>query len=103
MENVDYSISYGNAWKEIGGYYYYKGKVAPDGGKTGVLIEECDELTDKTIGDTTYTLSVEILAQSIQADGKNASGQTPVELAWENANTEITVNADGTLTVTPKS
>ena len=77
-KDVDYRISTGNGWTPLGDYYYFIDKVAP-GKPTGILIEEAKYIANAPEG---YTLSVEILAQSIQADGKNASGQTPVEIAW---------------------
>ena len=80
----DYTITYptDTCWTEEGGYYYYTSDVAPNE-LTGVLFTDCSEVAGKA--PEGYTLSVEILAQSIQADGKNASGQTPVELAWGEA------------------
>ena len=77
VKNVDYSISYGNAWKEIGGYYYYKGKVAPDG-ETAVLFTNCKVKEGVTPPDG-YTLSVEILAQSIQT----GTSDEAIKQAWK--------------------
>jgi len=83
-ENHDYDISWTMAnWQKIGDYYYYKGKVSPDG-ETGILFTNC-KVKEGVTPPAGYTLSVEILAQSIQADGKNAEGKTPVELAWGEA------------------
>ena len=61
-------------WTESGGYYYYTkdgGKVAP-GASTNALIVSC-KLKDGVVLPTGYTLQVEVLAQSIQADGMNAN------------------------------
>lgn len=88
VENVDYSIKWTKEnWEEYpvdSDVYYYKSDVKP-GEETGELFTECSpKLTDgKTSNQPDgYTLSIEIMAQSIQADGKNAEGKTPVELAW---------------------
>ena len=78
VKNVDYSISYGNAWKEIGGYYYYKGKVAPNGGKTDVLFTNC-KVKEGVTPPEGYTLSVEILAQSIQT----GTSDEAIKQAWK--------------------
>lgn len=49
-------------WKEVGGYYYYSKKVSPEE-TTSNLFDSCEVLTDNG-----YTLSVEILADAIQAE-----------------------------------
>lgn len=67
-------------WTEAGGFYYHKGAIAADpdgdgnktGGLTSILINEAKPLKTLTVGDTTYQLSVEILAQSIQAEPADA-------------------------------
>ena len=62
------------------GYYYYTDVVAP-GGVTDVLITSIAPVSGKApVG---YTLSVEIISQSIQAEGTDASGKTPIEIAWK--------------------
>ena len=90
VKGTDYTWTPGNdGWVEDGGYYYYTSAVAA-GGKTGVLFTDCQQinLTDGMSPNQPagYSLSVEILSQSIQADGmgKDADGndKTPVELAW---------------------
>lgn len=64
----DYTIS----WTEDGwvkgsdGFYYHQAAVAPNG-KTGVLFTGCAPVAGKA--PEGYTLHVEVLAQSIQADG----------------------------------
>lgn len=49
-------------WTKVGDYYYYNEKVSP-GEKTSNLFDSCEVLNDKG-----YTLSVEILADAIQAE-----------------------------------
>lgn len=78
------------------GFYYHKNMVAYDGNNeatklTSVLIEACSQL--KT-GPESYTLHVEIVAQTIQAKGSTDVGDVPaVEDAWRT----VVVNEDGTL------
>ncbi|MDD6315683.1 MAG: hypothetical protein PUB63_01515 [Clostridia bacterium] len=57
-----------DAWKEYGGYYYWYAPV-PGGEKTGVLIDSAEPIGDAPEG---YYLSIEILAQAIQATPKAA-------------------------------
>lgn len=63
-------------WTKNNGYYYHNGSVAA-GDLTSILINEAKPLKTLTVGDTTYQLSVEILAQSIQAEPDKA-----VKDAW---------------------
>ena len=70
-----------NKWvKGADGYYYYKGKVEA-GKQTDILFTDCKVCPCAHIPEG-YQLSIEIMAQSIQADGKADDGRTPVELAW---------------------
>ena len=78
-----------------------------DGGadETGILFTRCAPVAGKA--PEGYQLSVEILAQSIQADGKGKDGSgndtSPVVLAWGAATggSVESVDANGVLTVTP--
>ena len=72
----DYSISWGTGWDRdtSDGFYYHTTKVAP-GQLTSVLIKECKPLKAAPVEG--YTLHVEILAQSIQAQPIDA-----VMAAW---------------------
>lgn len=76
--NTDYWI------KGDDGFFYYIGAVAPSD-STEFLFTKCSVLDDATIPDG-YTLSIEIMGQSIQADGmgtdEDGELKTPVELAW---------------------
>lgn len=64
-----------NDWFEKGGYYYHKAPVAAQN-FTEVLIKECKKVEGANTPES-YDLSVEILAQSIQSEPKEA-----VESAW---------------------
>lgn len=90
VEGTDYTIAFasGTGWvKGSDGYYYYTAPVAANT-ETAALIASCQRIN---IDSTTklspnqprgYTLSVEILGQSIQADGQDDTGAKPVVLAW---------------------
>jgi len=74
--NEDYQMSgIGKGWRPDSGYYYFTTKVEP-GESTGVL---CDSITQ--IGNNPaegYTLHVEVLSESIQAEPVKA-----VQEAWK--------------------
>lgn len=78
VENTDYSMDIGTGWAKNGGYYYYTSAVEP-GESTGDLITKAEYKANAPEG---YSLSIEIISQAIQADGKDADDKTPVELAW---------------------
>ena len=82
VEGTDYTIDLGSDWQYIAPYYYYKG-VVPTGQDTTNLINSCTSLNSD------YHLVVDILSQTIQADGVITEGDsagvvnTPaVEHAW---------------------
>lgn len=79
VEGTDYQLILNTTdWIKIGDFYYYKSSVNA-GNKTKDLIEECKKIGTSP---TDYpTLSVEIVAQSIQALG-NAGSELAVEEAW---------------------
>lgn len=80
VEDTDYILTLGGSWKEgDDGYYYYTSSVA-GGAETGVLIEKCEPVKGKAPKD--YNLCVEILAESIQAEGTDADGKSAAEIAW---------------------
>ena len=61
------------------GYYYYTQPV-DKGDTTEVLFEKIEQTGTAPSG---YSLSIEILSQTIQAEGKDsATGKTPVMIAW---------------------
>lgn len=75
-KDYDYEITYptDTGWFEYEGNYYYLSSVAPNA-PTGVLFTGCKPVEGKTPDG--YHLSVEILADSIQAEPENA-----VQEAW---------------------
>ena len=82
------TVDYGNGdWvKGSDGFWYYTKPVAADGGKTTNLI---DRATIEFPEGKGYKMDLEVMAQSIQAEPKDA-----VEGAWG-----VTVTSDGSLTV----
>ncbi len=76
----DYTMVLDNTdWFEAGGYYYHKASVAPDG-FTGILIASCTETAGKA--PEGYRLQVSILAEAIQAAGKNGEGVAAIATVW---------------------
>lgn len=88
-ENDDYTIEINETdWeKHTDGYYYYQ-YIVPSEGKTNDLIKECRTLNDFTDEHgKTFTLSVDVIAQTVQAvgytDEDDQKGTIPaVEDAW---------------------
>ena len=82
VEGTDYSMEWRkDGWAEgADGYYYYTSAVGA-GEETGILFTDC-QLSDEANQPIGHKLVIEIIAQSIQADGVDADGKTPVELAW---------------------
>ena len=79
---TDYSMNINTAdWTEAGGFYYYKESVEATG-KTTNLIESCTKTGTPPDG---YDLSVEIIAESIQAEGMGA-GVGTAQQAFAKAN-----------------
>jgi len=78
-----------DGWFKIDDYYYHKAPVAAEGEDeddtkdvTKVLINRC-KLKEGVTAPEGYGLSVEIVADAIQAEGVDADGKHPVELAWK--------------------
>ena len=70
----DYTIQFNTEdWTKQGSFYYYNDDV-PAGGLTEILIESADQHRPGPVGSdgTQYYLSVEILAEAIQAEGMGA-------------------------------
>ena len=67
-----------SGWVKSGDYYYYTLPVGA-GETTNTLFKT---ITPSGTAPSGYSLSVEILSQSIQADGVDAKGNKPIELAW---------------------
>ena len=78
QEGVDYSVTFGAAgWQSRDGYRYCLSAIEP-GKQTSVLIASARQLREKK----GYSLVLEILAQTVQAEGTDSFGNRPVELAW---------------------
>ena len=89
VKDVDYTLQFSDeGWKKQGGYYYCLQEIGP-GEETPVLIREVKQISCPK----GYALVVEILSQTIQADGLDVEGRKPILLAW---GVDIT---DGTLIV----
>ena len=85
VEGEDYTLTVNDAkWKlKDDGFYYYSDPVASKG-ETEALIFECKPIKDAP--DADYTLSVKILAQTVQAVGHtDEDTKTAVEDAWNMA------------------
>lgn len=86
VEGTDYNMTLdlANGWsKGSDGYYYYNTKVAKDQ-STPILIDEAEVLTNpgpKGTDGTQYYLSIEIVAEAIQAEGIDASYSA--QQAWQ--------------------
>ena len=78
----DYFIDYNtNDWILYNDGFYYHKTAVNTGGETAVLIRNCYPESGQTPGG--YQLSVEIIAQTVQALGSTDSGDVPaVKDAW---------------------
>lgn len=87
----EYSLTIGEGWeKGTDGFYYHLAPVQ-SGGSTAVLIKECSPIDQAP--ESGYTLSVEIMTQTIQALGTKDDGEIPaVQDAWG-----VGVGGDGKL------
>lgn len=85
------------------GYYYYKKPVAA-GDQTENLITNAKQMDSANQPDG-YNLSIEIIAQTIQADGEDSEGNKPVVLAWgsEQGGSVTSVDSDGNLDIDTSS
>ena len=97
VKDTDYEVDMGDSkWVLHNGYYYYTDIVSPNESTEHLFdsITVVDGATPKG-----YALSVELLSQSIQAEGTNAKGEKPVQLAWGVTITEPTAdNPAGSVT-----
>ena len=97
VKDTDYEVDMGESkWVLHNGYYYYTDIVSPNESTEHLFdsITVVDGATPKG-----YALSVELLSQSIQAEGTNAKGEKPVQLAWGVTITEPTAdNPAGSVT-----
>lgn len=96
-----YTNDLGVNWIEIGGYYYYTSPVKHGNNNNNVTSNLLGKKgTEQVViplnqdEENDCIQQVTVLAQAIQAEGVNAEGKRPVELAWG-----VSVNADGTIKV----
>ncbi len=96
VENRDFQINLAlsNGWivsrNNVGAYLYYKNPVKA-GGETPILIDSLVQINGANVPENgDYQLSVEVVADAVQAAPAQA-----VTDAWD----EATVNADGTLSI----
>ena len=83
-----------SAWiKGSDGFYYYLSPVSPES-STSNLINKATWI--KACDDTSYSLSIDIISQAIQADGVDSNGYYPVVLAW---NSVTGIDSNGLLIV----
>lgn len=90
VEGQDYSLTLNissDGWtkRDDDEFYYYKPYVL-SGKKTGILIEKCEQLDTAIPPAEGYSLSVELVVQTVQAigstDGENGA---PIIDAWKDA------------------
>lgn len=73
---TDYTVKIAGGWTESGGIWYYDGSVPVDGVKAFVTVTATGTARDG------YTLTTEVVAEAIQAEGMGASGDMD---AWTKA------------------
>lgn len=81
-KGIDYTLYLNSTDWEKGsdGFYYFK-KPVKSGGETSVLIESCEQIKEAPTDG--YTLSVEIIAQTVQAIG--TTDDPSEKEAWKDA------------------
>lgn len=78
VAGTDYKLTLGSGWEQEGLYYYYTGSVAPDAFTGAVCTVE--PLTAAN----GFTLTVEVLAEAIQAKGDTDVGDIDAVVdAWQ--------------------
>lgn len=83
VEGEDFEVTWTSEGWVLGkdGYYYYTSMLDP-AEVTAVLLTDC-KLKDNVVPPVGYNLRVDIMAQTIQAEGdEEATGEKPVILAW---------------------
>lgn len=88
-KDSEYKLQYGGDWQKVGDFYYYKAKVsAPVSKKDIDKVFTAPLINGITVTGTApdgYTLTVEVVAEAIQADGVGSDGKTAAESAWGEA------------------
>lgn len=83
-QQSDYTMTIGEGWELAGdGFYYYDNRVAPansDNDTTSALVTS---IALNAVPPTGYELSIEVVAEAIQADGDTDDGSIPAyQDAW---------------------
>lgn len=77
------SFVLGAGWKHIGDYFYYGSPVEPGLQPSVALIGASGITLESAYADADGGRQViEVMAEAIQADGLDTSGNTPTQLAW---------------------
>lgn len=87
VEGEDFEVTWTSEGWVLGkdGYYYYTSMLDP-AEVTAVLLTDCN-LKDNVVPPEGYNLRVDIMAQTIQAEGdEEATDKKPVILAWGSGN-----------------
>ena len=87
VEGEDFEVTWTSEGWVLGkdGYYYYTSMLDP-AEVTAVLLTDC-KLKDNVVPPEGYNLRVDIMAQTIQAEGdEEATDKKPVILAWGSGN-----------------
>lgn len=82
----------GTGWEKNGEYYYYKHPVKPGEKPAADLISSINLTGSYTDADGGKQV-IEVMAEAIQAQGTDANGKTPTELAWGVTISEVKVTA----------
>ena len=82
---ADYGMD--SDWFKQGSYYYYSKSVAPNEVTAHLLTSFTAPTTPTNAPEGTY-YELQMLAQSIQADGTDANGTSPAEFAWNDVKVE---------------
>lgn len=90
VEGTDYKLTLNTVdtkdtvgWKKIGDFYYWTEPVSADTVIGTALVENITVIKDPPSSE--YELTVEVVAEAIQADGVGSDGKTAAESAWGEA------------------
>lgn len=85
QEGTDYTVTMGEGWEKIDGFYYCTSSVA-SGGTTSALIESFSLKDGAELPEEGCVLSVEIIVQTVQAIGYTDKDENGKEIpAWQDA------------------
>ena len=82
VKDTDYTLTVNtDKWDLVGSFYYYDQSVPEKTQITEALVASYGLMNGVTAPDG-YTLTVEVVAEAIQADGVGSDGKTAAESAW---------------------